>query len=184
MHITIRTGSPSDAAALAELAARTFRETFAAANRPEDMALHLATSYGTEQQRGEILDPAITTLLAEVDDALAGYAQVRAGETPEAVTGPAPLELWRFYVARQWQGRGVAQALMERVVHEARQRGARTLWLGVWERNPRAIAFYRKMGFVDVGSQPFVLGTDRQTDRIMMRSLDSERDVIQLSTHS
>lgn len=171
MPVTIRFGVPSDASALAELAARTFEETFGADNRPEDMALHLASSYGTAQQREELLDSGITTLLAEVDGTLAGFAQLRHGVTPESVTGEAPLELSRFYVAQQWQGRGVAQALMREVELDARRRGARTLWLGVWERNGRAIAFYSKMGFSDVGSHEFVLGTDAQTDRIMSRAL-------------
>ena len=53
----------------------------------------------------------------------------------------------------------------------ARARGAGTLWLGVWERNPRGIAFYVKCGFRDVGSKPFLLGSDWQTDRVMVRPL-------------
>jgi ribosomal protein S18 acetylase RimI-like enzyme len=69
------------------------------------------------------------------------------------------------------QGRGVAQELMQAVLAEAQRRRGATLWLAVWERNDRAQAFYRKCGFVDVGSQPFMLGTDRQTDRVMSRPL-------------
>ena len=168
---TIRHGVISDAAALAELAARTFRETFAADTPPEDMALHLAQAYGTQQQQRELADPDITTLLIEVDGHLAGYAQVRSGVAPECVTGESPVELWRFYVAQPWQGRGVAQALMHRVELEAHRRGGRTLWLGVWERNARAKAFYQKSGFSDAGSHVFMVGTDAQTDRIMVRSL-------------
>ena len=171
VNIVIRPGAAIDAAALAELAARTFQETFAAENRPEDMALHLARAYGTSQQRKELLDPDITTLLVEIDGQLAGYAQLRSGATPECVTGESPIELWRFYVVPSWHGRGVAQALMGRVQLEASRRGARTLWLGVWEHNGRAKAFYRKNGFVDVGSHVFMVGTDAQTDRIMVRQL-------------
>ena len=171
MSITIKAAAPSDATALAELAARTFHETFAADNRPDDLALHIASAYGAARQRGELLDPSITTLLAEVDGTLAGYAQVRSGAPPESVTGGSPLELWRFYVAQPWHGRGVAQALMQQVELEAHRRGGRTLWLGVWERNTRALAFYRKMGFADVGSHLFLVGTDAQTDRILIRSL-------------
>jgi diamine N-acetyltransferase len=169
MRTTIRPGVPADAAALAELAARTFRETFAAENRPEDMALYLAQSYGPSQQGRELVDPTIATLLVEADGQLAGYAQLRSGPAPECVTGVAPLELWRFYIDQPWQGRGLAQALMQRAVLEAGQRGARTLWLGVWERNGRAQAFYRKCGFVDVGSHVFMVGTDAQTDRVLVR---------------
>lgn len=167
----IRHGVATDAAALAELAARTFRETFAADTPPEDMALHLADAYGTPQQQLELADPDITTLLVEADGHLAGYAQLRSGVAPECVTGEWPIELWRFYIAQPWHGRGLAQALMQRVELEACRRGARTLWLGVWERNARAKAFYQKSGFSDVGSHTFMVGTDAQTDRILVRSL-------------
>jgi ribosomal protein S18 acetylase RimI-like enzyme len=170
--VTIRQAIAADAAALAELAARTFQETFAADTPPEDMALHLANAYGTAQQERELADPDMTTLLVEADGQLAGYAQVRSGETPKCVTGERPVELWRFYIAQPWHGRGVAQALMEQVAVEARGRGAHTLWLGVWERNERAKAFYQKSGFADAGSHVFMVGTDAQTDRILVRSLD------------
>ncbi len=171
MDIVIRPGAAVDATPLAELAARTFQETFAADNRPEDMAVHLASAYGTSQQRRELLDPDITTLLVEVDLKLAAYAQLRSGVVPDCVTGESPIELWRFYVAQSWHGHGVAQALMQRVELEASRRGGRTLWLGVWERNVRAKAFYRKNGFVDVGAHVFMVGTDAQTDRILARQL-------------
>lgn len=170
MSITIRLGVATDATALAELAARTFRETFAADNQPEDMALHIAQSYGPSRKLRELLDPNTTTLLIEVDGQLAGYAQLRSGAAPECVTGESPVELWRFYIDQRWHGRGVAQALMTRVVFEAWQGGGRTLWLGVWERNARAKAFYRKSGFVDVGSHVFMVGADAQTDRVLVRA--------------
>lgn len=169
--IVIRAGVATDATALAALAARTFRETFAADNRPEDMALHIAHAYGTSQQLSELVDPDIGTLLVEVDGQLAGYAQVRSGVAPACVKGEAPLELWRFYIAQPWHGQGVAQALMRRVESEAYRRGGRTLWLGVWERNERAKAFYHRNGFMDVGSHVFIVGTDAQTDRILVRPL-------------
>ena len=72
---------------------------------------------------------------------------------------------------RPWHGQGIAQRLMDSVSDIARRRGAETLWLAVWEFNPRAVAFYRKCGFVDVGSKAFILGTDRQTDRVMERAI-------------
>jgi ribosomal protein S18 acetylase RimI-like enzyme len=173
MHFTIRYGVESDATALAELAARTFKETFGEGTGDEDMASYLAEAYGTPQQEQELVDPDITTLLIECDGILAGYAMVRSGTAPDCVTGESPLELWRFYIASGWHGRGLAQSLMQRVEIEAQQRGGRTLWLGVWEHNARARAFYSKCGFTDVGSHVFVVGSDPQTDRIMVRSLPS-----------
>jgi ribosomal protein S18 acetylase RimI-like enzyme len=167
----IRRGAPADAGALAMLAGRTFEETFAEANDPADMALYLSRTYGRAQQERELSIPEMTTLLAESGRELIGFAQLRLGGAPPCVQGPRPIELLRFYVDGPWQGSGVARALMDATVAEAMARGAATLWLGVWERNERAQGFYRKCGFVDVGSHPFVLGTDRQTDRIMSRPL-------------
>lgn len=172
MSIVIRSGVETDAAGLAELAARTFQETFAADTRPEDLALHIGRAFGPAQQQRELADAAITTLLAEIDGQLAGYAQLRVGTAPDCVSGDSPVELWTLYVARSWHGRGVAQALMQRVEVEAVRHGGRPLWLGVWERNARAKAFYLKTGFVDVGSHVFMVGTDPQTDRILVRRLN------------
>lgn len=167
MPVTVRHGTPADAAELAELAATTFRDAFGADNRPEDLALHLARSYGIAQQTAELSDPAITTLLAFAAGGLAGYAQLRPGRPPASVARARPLELWRFYVTREWHGRGIAQPLMAAVIAAARGQNSGVLWLGVWERNPRAQAFYKKSGFIDVGSQTFLVGTDEQTDRVM-----------------
>lgn len=175
MTITIRPGTAADAEALAALAARTFRDTFAADNRPEDLALHLSEAYGPIQQGRELAGADISTLLADTGRDLAAYAQLRRGHAPGCVAGESPLELWRFYVAREWQGRGLAHMLMRQVDAEAERLEARTLWLGVWERNARAIAFYRKCGFADVGSHVFMVGSDPQTDRIMVRSVRSSQ---------
>ena len=81
------------------------------------------------------------------------------------------MELKRLYVTRSWHGKGVAQALMDAALDAARARGAKTLWLGVWERNERAVAFYGKYGFARVGEHTFVLGSDAQTDWLLARPL-------------
>jgi ribosomal protein S18 acetylase RimI-like enzyme len=166
--LPVRRGRPSDAAALAAFAERTFSETFAAANRPEDMASYIPTAYGANLQALELSNPDIITLIIEDGDVLAAYAQVRRGEVPDCVKDPAPVELWRFYVDRPFHGRGFAQRLMAAVHDAAVELGGRTVWLGVWERNERAIAFYTKAGFRTVGSHDFWVGADRQTDNIMV----------------
>jgi ribosomal protein S18 acetylase RimI-like enzyme len=167
----IRRARPGDAAALAAFAARSFRETFEADNTPENMALYLEANYGPARQEAEIRDPGVVTLLAEDGRRLAGYAQLRDGPAPDCVPGAAPIEIRRFYVDRAWQGRGVAQTLMMASLEAASERGARTVWLAVWERNLRAQAFYRKCGFEDCGAKEFMLGLDRQIDRVMVRAL-------------
>lgn len=167
----IRRATPGDAASLAALAARTFRDAFERHNTPEDMALYLATNYGPARQAAELRDVGIVTLVADAGDALAGYAQLREGTAPDCVLGPSPIELWRFYVEREWHGQGLARDLMASSLEAAAERGAGTIWLAVWERNERALAFYRKCGFETVGEKAFLLGTDRQTDRVMVRAL-------------
>ena len=174
--VTIRAATADDAVSLSRLAALTFRETFENENTPEDMARYLADAFTVDRQTAEILDPQSAVLLAEHRDgsgepALLGYAHLVSGEVPDAVQGPAPLELKRLYVPREWQGRGVAQALMESAIDAARARGAQTLWLGVWEKNPRAVAFYAKYGFTRVGQHTFVLGGDAQTDWLLARPI-------------
>ena len=77
----------------------------------------------------------------------------------------------RLYVLREWIGRGVGRELMQACLNEARQAGFRTIWLGVWERNPRAQAFYRKWNFRVVGEHVFQLGSDPQRDLLMERAL-------------
>ncbi len=175
MRLTVRPGVTADAGPLARFAERTFRAAFAAENRPENLELYLSRVYGDAQQTLELNDPRMVTLILEGDGVLAGFAQLRGGLPPACVAGPSPLELWRFYVDRPWQGTGAAQTLMAAAERAAVERGAATVWLGVWERNGRAQAFYRKCGFVDVGSQPFTLGNDRQTDRVMARELFAGR---------
>jgi ribosomal protein S18 acetylase RimI-like enzyme len=170
--VQIRPATVADAAALAEFGARTFFETFESDNRPEDMAMHLARAWHPDLQRAEIEDAGLDTLLA-CDGAgrLAGFAQLRAAHPPAGIAVRNPVELKRFYVDKPWQGQGLARQLMDAVDRKARDRGASELWLGVYERNERAQAFYRKCGFRIVGSQIFVVGTDPQRDHVMLRNL-------------
>lgn len=168
---TILTATPDDAAALAEFAERAFRDAFGRDNSPSDIAHYVGHTYGEDKQRAEISDDRRVVLLARTADAVVGYAQLSSGATPPEVTVTPAMELERFYIGRDWHGRGLAQRLMQRTVQVASQSRAAALWLGVWERNARAIAFYRKSDFVDVGCKLFVLGNDRQTDRIMCRIL-------------
>ena len=171
-QLTIRRATPADAPVVAELALRTFMEAFAADNHPDDVAAYTAKVYGVEQQAAEIADPRMITLLVEIGGVPAAYAQVRAGTPAEPVRDvPNVIEIARFYVDQPWHGRGVAHRLMDAVFDAARQLGGRALWLGVWERNHRAMAFYTRRGFRDVGTHEFIVGSDHQTDHVMFREL-------------
>jgi len=174
-EITIRIAIAADAESLAALAHRTFYETYEPDTDPGDMAIHLARSYSPVMQLAEINDPAMRTLLAVRDETMLGYAQVRLNDPrhaePACVTGANPMEIWRFYVDRPWHGRGIAQRLMREAIELAKSLGARTIWLGVWERNPRAIAFYRKCGFQLIGEHQFLFADQMQTDLVMAQHL-------------
>ncbi len=172
MTFAIRLATPADAARLAELAARTFAETYAAYNDPADMAAHITARYGEAKQSEELADPASTYIVAELGNQLIGYAYLVADQAPGGVALDAPVELVRFYVSSEWHGRGVARPLMAACVAEARRHGGRTLCLGVWEENPRAIAFYQKAGFEIVGKTAFHLGSQHQVDHVMAMALD------------
>ena len=173
-EITFRRANVEDAAALAEFARRVFVETYAPDNTPEDMAQYVGAAFGQARQAAELADPAVATVVGEAAGRMAAYAQLRRGAAPACVAGPEPVEIMRFYVDGPYQGRGVAQRLMAEALRTARGLGARTAWLSVWERNPRALAFYRKLGFQVVGSATFLLGADLQDDFVMARPLDSE----------
>ena len=169
--LRIRRGTVEDAALLTELGARTFAETFAPDNTPEDLAAYMAASFNLQQQTAELNDPASTFLIAELDGRAAGYAKLHDAEPEKGVEGTKPVELVRLYVSREWLGRGIGAQLMRACLDQARQAGHETIWLGVWERNARAQAFYRKWNFRPVGEHEFRLGTDLQRDILMERAL-------------
>lgn len=167
----IRTATPADAEPLAALAEQTFRDTFADDNSASDLEAYVRDSFSLDRVRAELADGANTFLLAFVDGAEqpTGYAKLRTGTTDPSVTGPDPVELERLYVDRSAIRRGVGAALMRASLAAARSAGHRTLWLGVWEHNARAISFYERWGFEAVGDHVFRLGSDDQRDLIMER---------------
>lgn len=171
---SIRRARAEDAAALATFAEAAFRATFGADNTAEDMDLHCHRSFGAATQGAEIADPMTLTLVSEHDGALVGFAQLRWGAAPACVVAERPVEIQRLYVDGAWHGRGIAQALMTACFDAMARRASDVAWLGVWERNGRAIAFYRRTGFADVGDHVFRLGTDPQRDVVMVKAVGRE----------
>jgi diamine N-acetyltransferase len=165
--ITIRRASSADAAPLAILAEGTFRDTFAADNSPADMDIHCSRNFSAEIQLKELSDPLRVSILAAVDEKLVGFAQLLLRRPVRCLSSKHPAELNRLYVLGEWHGRRVAHQLMNAVLSTAAEKKTDHVWLGVWERNPRAMAFYRKFGFEVVGEQRFVLGRQPQRDLLM-----------------
>jgi diamine N-acetyltransferase len=169
--IHIRYATTADAAMLADLGARTFRETFEADNTPENLAAYLQSAFNLAKQTAELNDPASCFLIAQSGDTAVGYTKLRNGSVPDEIGDPAAIELQRIYVLRDWLGHKVGAALMQASLKEAEAKGHATIWLGVWQQNPRAIAFYEKWDFEKVSTHIFQLGDDPQTDWVMRRRI-------------
>ncbi|MGC4043670.1 MAG: GNAT family N-acetyltransferase [Armatimonas sp.] len=169
--VTVRIASHEDISLLTELSATTFSSTFAKDNTPEDMAAYLAENFTENKLELEISDPLATFLIAELSGKPLGYAKLYRGAPDACITGTKPMELVRLYVLPESIGHGVGAQLMQACIDTAISEGFETLWLGVWEHNPRAIRFYQKWGYEEVGTHPFPLGSDIQTDLILQKSL-------------
>lgn len=171
---TVRRATLEDAPVLAAIAEQTFRESFEDVNEPADLNLHCTTHFGADIQRAEITDANVIALLGLSEQGIpVGYAQVRLQSPSPWIESAQVTELHRIYVQRDYIGTGIAHPLISAVLDLAQTHGASHTWLGVWENNPRAIAFYRKYGFDVVGEQVFTLGTDPQRDLVMARAMDT-----------
>jgi diamine N-acetyltransferase len=169
--VNIRYGTTEDAKILSELGAKTFYDTFAKDNLPENIEAYLKKSFSPAIQLSELSDPNIIFLIAELDGIPIGYAKLTMDSKDESIKGTNPLELERIYALQKYLGKRVGKELMKASINEAKERGCDSIWLGVWEKNKRAINFYRKWGFKGVGTHIFKLGNDPQNDFVMEMEL-------------
>lgn len=169
--MSIRPGNMRDVEALAGLSRRTFHDTFAAHNTPEDMMVYMAEAFAVERIAAEIAEPGAVYLLAETPSKPVGFSRLKPEPPPACVTTPAPVRLAKLYVSADAIGSGVGAALMQATIEWARNAGYGSVYLGVWEYNHRAIAFYDRWGFAAVGTEMFRLGSDDQTDVLMQLDL-------------
>ena len=165
--MNIRYGTTEDAKMLAELGARTFYDTFAKDNTPENIDAYLKKSFSNEIQLNELSRPDIIFLIAELEDEPAGYAELKMNSDDKSIKGKKAMEIERIYASQEYIGKGVGKELMKACIYEARKRGCDSVWLGVWEKNQRAIDFYKRWGFKEVGTHIFMLGNDSQKDFVM-----------------
>jgi diamine N-acetyltransferase len=169
--ITIRIAASGDVPLLIELGVKTFYDTFAELNSKSDMDLYLQANFSEERVMSEVDDANNTFLVAEFNGKPAGYAKLRKSPSPEELKGQNVIELERLYAMREFIGKSVGKRLMDGCLSFAKEQGYATVWLGVWEHNHRAIAFYEKCGFKKFGTHPFMLGTDLQTDNMMKKDI-------------
>ncbi len=173
INLKIRRGTSQDADTLAPLAVKIFNDTFAAnpLNKPEDMRAYIAEFMSVEAFEQELADENSIFFIAEIAGEIIGYAKLQEHSTEDCVSDKNPIELCRLYVAHEFHGKGIAKQLMDKCFAEAMRKNFHTMWLGVWEFNFRAQKFYEKVGFSKAGKHIFQLGSDPQTDLVMVKKL-------------
>ena len=171
MDIAFKQCTQADLFDLRALSRRTFRETFAADNTPAALQAHLDRAYALEKLRAELSNPYSQFWFLYEKGSLAGYLKLNEAPAQTELHDPVSLEIERIYVARAFQGHGLGGMLMARAIETAQARGKRYIWLGVWEKNKKARSFYQKHGFRKIGSHPFSVWDEVQTDDIMRKDL-------------
>jgi len=178
-EFTIREAGPEDAAMLAALGARTFSDSFANDNTTENMANYLRQSFSPEIQAAELAQQGSIFLILETEDGTPiGYTRLLDGSNDPCLRdstawgGLHTMELIRIYLLESWTGRRLGDVLMQASLAQAQKHNAAVLWLGVWQQNPRAVAFYKRWGFEIAGTHTFQLGDDPQQDYVMARRVE------------
>ncbi|KAF4630293.1 hypothetical protein G7Y89_g7844 [Cudoniella acicularis] len=172
---TIRLATPTDASQIASLGRTVFSKAFGYSLPPSDLQIYLQTSYSVASIQADLTNPLMTVLVAispSAPDQILGFAQLTEGTMEPCIEGKEdPIELQRLYVGLEWKGMGLGRLLVEGIEEVAREKGGKTLWLGVWEENFSAHKVYEKLGFRNTGHHDFVMGSCVQRDWIMWKSL-------------
>jgi ribosomal protein S18 acetylase RimI-like enzyme len=167
----IRAAVPADAALLSELSATSFHQAFDGSSKQENVDGYVEAAFNPAQLARELRDPRATFCLAEWKGQAVGYLKLYEGEVPDCVRDRQAIELARLYVRQEFLAQKIGAALMQKALDEAQRKGYTTIFLGVWQHNYRAQAFYHKWGFKKVGAHVFQMGDDAQTDWWMERKL-------------
>jgi ribosomal protein S18 acetylase RimI-like enzyme len=172
----VRQAISADAAGLAALAEVTFPLACPPGSAPEAIAEFIATHLSVERFTEYLADPRRLLTVAEDETGLCGYTMLITGDPTDndvaAAIGIRPtIELSKVYVLPGSHGRGVAAPLMLATLDAAHGTGAVGIWLGVNQRNARAVRFYEKNGFIIVGEKTFSLGPELHSDFVMERAL-------------
>ena len=164
----IRAISISDLPQLQKIGKTTFAETFTEHNTKEDLDKYLEESFSNETLTAELTNPHSSFYFAEIENNVVGYLKINFGASQTELKDNEALEIERIYVLQAFHGKKLGQALYEKAIQIAKEKKVYYLWLGVWEKNNKAIQFYKKNGFVQFDTHIFKLGNDEQTD-IMMK---------------
>ncbi|MGV3262372.1 MULTISPECIES: GNAT family N-acetyltransferase [Cytobacillus] len=171
MTINIKKCTLEDLSRLQEISYETFNETFKEQNSPENMEAYLEKAFNLKQLETELSQRSSQFYFVEIDGETAGYLKVNTDEAQTEEMGDEALEIERIYIRSPFQKQGLGKYLYNKALEVAMEQNKKKIWLGVWEKNEKAIAFYKKMGFVQTGAHSFYMGDEEQTDFIMAKIL-------------
>ena len=171
MSIVLKKCTVDDLDILRELSIRTYYETFSHLNTPENMAAYLGEAFHAEKLKKELADINSAFYFLYCDENLAGYLKLNEAPSQTDINDNRSIEIERIYVSAEFQGKGLGKFLMDQAIDMAIGRRKAYVWLGVWEKNEKAICFYKKNGFHEIGTHTFVMGEDVQTDYIMRKDV-------------
>ena len=169
--IVIRQATKNDAELVADICRRSFFDTYASFNTKEDMDEYMREHLSKEIIMNEVSSSATDFFLAFVEDKAAGYVQLNDKSSPASMKEANAMEIVRFYAMEEWIGKGIGSALMQSCIDRAVAKNKEWLWLLVWQKNQRAIAFYKKWGFEIFDTHIFTLGKDLQDDWVMKKPI-------------
>jgi len=169
--IEISLSKPSEINALQKISKETFIEAFSNQNSEENMRKYLDENLSIMQLTNEFMNSESLFYFAKMDEKIIGYLKVNFGKAQTDFKEDDSIEIERVYVLSEFHGKNVGKKLLDKASEISREKNAKTLLLGVWEKNYKAIRFYQKNGFVEFGNHPFILGDDIQTDILMKRLL-------------
>ena len=169
--IIIRQANIADLKSVQMIAKETFFETFAEANTEADMQMYLDKNFGETVMNNELSNPDSIFYIAWEGENPVGYLKVNLNEAQTELKDESSLEIERIYVKKNYHGKKVGQILYEKAVDIVMSYNKKYLWLGVWEKNLKAIKFYEKNGFVVFDKHIFKFGEDEQIDIMMKKSL-------------
>jgi diamine N-acetyltransferase len=167
----IRKATVNDVSLIADFGARTFKEAYAASTPPEELAEYVISNFNSSHIEAQLKDQSSTFILAYLAGELVGYSMLWADVSSAEIAGSNPVELVRIYVDTKRTSEGFGSSLIEACLRHSEEAGHDVIWLGVWEKNERAIAFYKKWGFKKTGLKEFLLGNEVQRDLIMSRKI-------------
>ncbi len=171
MEVTFKECDISDLNKLIQISVATFEDTFAEANTPDDMTSYIDKAFNKDQMKFELLNNASCFFFAYHQQQLIGYFKINFAPSQSDINDHNALELERIYILEAFQGKGFGPTLLRKIIAIGKEKGLRYIWLGVWEKNAKAIHVYEKKGFVPFAKHDFLLGSDLQTDILMKLEL-------------